>query len=97
MPPRKKAEPTEPFPFPEDHYLSTPSTANRSHSSGAHVRMVNEALGVEGDIFNANTRAALLARQEELGVPVTGVVDVTTWDALMSGERGEQRRGGDDD
>lgn len=86
---RSKKTAQEPFPFPEDHYLSTPSTAPRSHSSGAHVRMVNEALGVEGDIFNANTRTALLDRQGELGLPVTGVVDPATWDALMSGERGD--------
>ena len=84
---------TEQFPFPEGHYLSTPSTARRSHSSGSVVSRINEMLGVEGDIFNTHTRDALMLRQQELGLPVTGVVDEATWVALHGGPVPEQADG----
>ena len=87
---RQKKPEAVPFPFPEGHYMATPSIARNSHSSGSMVAVVNEALGVEGDVFNSLTRDALIAKQQEAGLPVTGVVDAETWDALFSG-RGEEQ------
>lgn len=91
---KKKAAPV-PFPFPEDHYISTPSTARLSHSSGGTVAKVNEALGVEGDVFNSLSRDALMEAQRKAKLPVTGVVDPETWDALF-GDRGDGAEAGDE-
>lgn len=90
-----RSKKSEPFPFPEDHYIATPSTARNSHSSGRTVAMVNEALGVEGDVFNSNSRAALMEAQRKAKLPVTGVVDEKTWDALFA-DRGEEAAEADD-
>lgn len=85
------------FPFPEGHYFSTPNISRNSHSSGTHVRMLNEALGLgNGEIFNVETMRAVRVRQEELGLPVTGVVDEVTWDVLAGNARGEDEGSSDD-
>lgn len=93
----KKQEGWGSFPYPEGHYMATPSIARNSHSSGSMVRRVNEALGIEGDIFNGHTRDAVVAKQADLGLPVTGVVDEVTWDVLAGGEVPKTEAGGPDD
>lgn len=81
------AKAAQPFPFDEDHYLSTPAVSPRSHSGGddeAVVRQVQEALDIEASgEFDEATRDAVLAFQKSKKIDQSGVVDAATWKKLM--------------
>ena len=55
----------------------------RPGSSGAPVAVVNQRFGVAGTSWTASTTSAVQAFQSSARVPVTGVVDVATWRAML--------------
>lgn len=81
------SKPKVPFPYEDDHYLSTPATSPRSHSGGddeATVKAVQEALEVEQTgTYDEATREAVMAFQQKRKIEVTGVVDAGTWKKLL--------------
>lgn len=81
-------EPTtgsEPFPLPEGDYMFTPVLSGKGHSSGSAVRRVREWLGLpEGSDFDFDTVEAVRGFQRDHALPVSGVVDVGTWNALSA-------------
>lgn len=80
----EQSEP-EPFPLPEGHYVFTPVLSSRGHSSGPAVRRVRELLGLsEGEEFDAPALVAVQDFQKNAGLPMSGVVDAETWDAISS-------------
>jgi peptidoglycan hydrolase-like protein with peptidoglycan-binding domain len=82
-----EAKPKVPFPYEDDHYLSTPATSPRSHSGGddeAVVKQVQEALEVEqSGTYDEATREAVIAFQTKRKIEPTGVVDAATWKKLL--------------
>lgn len=73
------------FPFPEGHYLSTPSTSLRGHSEGASVSVVQTVVDLQPTgVYDAETADAVGRWQAENDLPRTRVVDAATWDAMMS-------------
>lgn len=84
-PEQPEPEPSEPFPLPEGHYVFTPVLSPRGHSSGPAVRRVRELLGLsEGEEFDAPALVAVQDFQKRAGMPMSGVVDAETWDAISS-------------
>jgi hypothetical protein len=83
-PPRQAPE----FPWPDDHYVSTPAIARRSHSGGADaafVRLAQQALGTEPNgEFTTTDAIAVGEFQQEAGLEVSRVIDRATWDALFA-------------
>lgn len=83
--PEPEPEQPEPFPLPEGHYVFTPVLSPRGHSSGPAVRRVRELLGLsEGEEFDAPALVAVQDFQKQAGMPMSGVVDAETWDAIAS-------------
>lgn len=82
-----EAQPKVPFPYEDDHYLSTPATSPRSHSGGDDepvVKLVQHALEVEQTgTYDEATREAVLAFQKKRKIEPTGVVDSATWKKLI--------------
>jgi peptidoglycan hydrolase-like protein with peptidoglycan-binding domain len=63
-------------------------------SAGAGVFRVQRALNAAGTarlaitgVFDATTDAAVRAWQQQVGVPVTGVIAANSWKRLFRGER----------
>lgn len=84
-PEQPEPERSEPFPLPEGHYVFTPVLSSRGHSSGPAVRRVRELLGLsEGEEFDAPALVAVQDFQKQAGLPMSGVVDAETWDAISS-------------
>lgn len=81
---RKKAErAVYAFPLAEGQYFSTPATSPRSVSSGGAVAAIQKRLQVtQSGTFDAATRTAVISWQQEHELPVTGVVDVATWESM---------------
>ena len=73
------------FPLADDQVFGTQTIQQgRTVWSGVDVRRLNEALGLEGDVFTSQTREAVLKKQRtRKTLPVTGQVDRATWDAIV--------------
>lgn len=84
-PEQPEPEQSEPFPLTEGHYVFTPVLSSRGHSSGPAVRRVRELLGLsEGEEFDAPALVAVQDFQKQADLPMSGVVDAETWDAISS-------------
>ena len=55
----------------------------RPGTSGSPVAVVNARFGVAGSSWTASTTTAVQALQSGAGIPVSGVLDVATWRALL--------------
>ena len=55
----------------------------RPGTSGAPVTVVNQRFGVAGSSWTPSTTAAVQAFQSSARIPVSGVLDVATWRALL--------------
>lgn len=73
------------FPLTDDQVFGTQTIQQtRTVWQGPDVARLNEALGVEGDVFTEETRAAVLKKQRtRKSLSVTGQVDKATWESIV--------------
>jgi peptidoglycan hydrolase-like protein with peptidoglycan-binding domain len=73
------------FPYPSDHYFSTPATSPRNHSGAwlvdqKYVRMIQQEVGATIDgHYGTGTRSKVIAYQTKYGLARDGVVGPVTW------------------
>lgn len=75
------------FPLDAGHYFSVPVTSRRSTSMSGHVASIRKVVGLSpSTVFTPEVAQAVGQWQSDHDIPVTRVVDESTWDAMFNSE-----------